>query len=193
MIATQDTRRSILDAALAAFGEKGFAATTIGDVRERSGASTGSIYHWFGSKEGIAGALYVEALRDYQAGVGEILGRENDAELGVRALVEHHVIWVRDNPTLARFLLSRREIELLPESEEELAEMNRELFALTSKWFRSRRSLIDLPPDVLHAVLLGPAQEWTRHWLGGRTRSGVARTAAQLGDLAWKTLRKDAG
>ncbi|MBA2505223.1 MAG: TetR/AcrR family transcriptional regulator [Thermoleophilaceae bacterium] len=191
MVTAQDTRQAILDAALVAFGEKGFGATTIGDVRARSGTSTGSIYHWFGSKEGIAGALYVEGLREYQTGVTAILERERDAELGVRALLEHHVLWVRDNPDLARFLLSRREIELLPESEEELADMNRELFALTSKWFRAKPALVDLPPDVLHAALLGPAQEWSRHWLGGRARSGVARTAALLGDLAWKALRKD--
>lgn len=189
MLTAQGTRQSILDAALAAFGEKGYGATTIGDVRARSGASTGSIYHWFGSKEGIAGALYVEGLRGYQEGVAEILDRETDAELGVRALVEHHVLWVRDNPGLARFLLSRREIELLPESEAELTEMNRELFARTSKWFRSKPALVDLPPDVLHAALFGPAQEWSRLWLAGGTRPGVPRTAAMLGELAWKSLR----
>jgi AcrR family transcriptional regulator len=33
-------------------------------VRELSGASTGSIYHHFGDKEGLAAALYIEAMRD---------------------------------------------------------------------------------------------------------------------------------
>ncbi len=51
-----DRRDQILAAALGAFAEKGFAAATIEDVRERSGASTGSIYHHFGDKEGLAAA-----------------------------------------------------------------------------------------------------------------------------------------
>ncbi|HTO27428.1 MAG TPA: TetR family transcriptional regulator, partial [Devosia sp.] len=44
---TIDRRRQILDAALSAFLERGYAATSIADIRARSGASTGSIYHFF--------------------------------------------------------------------------------------------------------------------------------------------------
>ena len=51
-----DRKQAILEAALAAFLQKGVLATTIDDVRERSGASVGSIYHHYGSKEGIAAA-----------------------------------------------------------------------------------------------------------------------------------------
>ena len=39
------------------------ATTIFEDVRMRSGASVGSIYHHFGSKEGIAGALYLAGMR----------------------------------------------------------------------------------------------------------------------------------
>ena len=49
-----------MNAALELFVTKGFLATTMDDVRRRSGASIGSIYHHFGSKEDLAAALYVE-------------------------------------------------------------------------------------------------------------------------------------
>ena len=64
-----DRRQVILDAALEAFAERGTAAATVDDVRRRSGASVGSIYHHFGDKEGLAAALYVEGLRSYQEGL----------------------------------------------------------------------------------------------------------------------------
>ena len=56
---TENRRRTILAAALACFAEHGYEATTLGQIRERSGASVGSIYHLFASKEEIAGAVSV--------------------------------------------------------------------------------------------------------------------------------------
>jgi AcrR family transcriptional regulator len=45
-----DRKQEILDAALRGFAEKGLAGTTVEEVRRRSGASVGSIYHHFGDK-----------------------------------------------------------------------------------------------------------------------------------------------
>src|SRR5215203_1122980 len=107
--ATSVRREEILSAALSAFTEKGFAAATIEDVRRLSGASTGSIYHHFGGKEGLAAALYVDGLAGYQDGFLAQLRRARDAEAAIKALVRHHLRWVEANPDLARFILGRRE------------------------------------------------------------------------------------
>src|ERR1044072_5609834 len=63
----------ILEAALGSFAATG--GTAIEEVRKRSGASVGSIYHHFGGKDGIAAALYVQILRGYQEGVARALRR----------------------------------------------------------------------------------------------------------------------
>ena len=47
----------ILDAALASFAEKGFAATRMEDVARRAGISKGTIYLYFDSKEALFKAL----------------------------------------------------------------------------------------------------------------------------------------
>ena len=91
--ATSTRREAILAAALTCFDELGWSATTIADIRERSGASTGSIYHHFGDKEGIAAALYAETLRSYREALGERLDRTRTAKGLVRALVLHHIEW----------------------------------------------------------------------------------------------------
>ena len=51
-------RDAILEAALEAFDATG--ATAIEEVRRRSGASVGSIYHHFGNVDGVVAALYLE-------------------------------------------------------------------------------------------------------------------------------------
>lgn len=185
-------RQEILDAALAAFAERGTAAATVDDVRRRSGASVGSIYHHFGDKEGLAAALYVEGLRSYQKGFLAVLARRSDSERAVRALVRHHLRWVAAHPDLARFLLAGPP----PGAAEAIKPLNRELFGQMSEWFARHvedGSLRPLPRDLLYATLIGPAQEFSRLWLEGGTQSSPRTAERALAQAAWDALRQPKG
>lgn len=96
-----DRRRDILDAALACFVDKGLVATTIEEIRLAAGASIGSLYHHFDSKDDLATALYVEGLRDYQEGAVAELHAHPGAEEGVKAAVVYHLRWVMCHHDLA--------------------------------------------------------------------------------------------
>ena len=128
----------ILEAALDAFSENGFAATTIADVRKRSGASVGSIYHHFGDKEGIAAALYVECLRDYHEGLIAVLADGPAAEPGIRRMVGHHLGWVARRPRHARFLFERPRGRRI--GDRRIEALNRDLFAVVREWLRPHQS-----------------------------------------------------
>jgi len=187
-------RDKILSAALDCFVERGFAATTIDDVRRASGASTGSIYHHFGGKEQIAAALYVDGLGEYQAGLLKVLRTAGDAEAGVKGIVRNHLRWVQSNRKLAQFLLTRREPEVKLASQGPLRELNRELFAEVEGWLTVQiksRSIQPMSRDAFYAVVIGPAQEVSRHWLAGRTTTGIATLEKELGQAAWKAIRKE--
>lgn len=60
---TQQTRRSILDAALEVFVEVGYVDANIADIVERSGLSVGSVYHHFNGKAD----LFLELWREFEA------------------------------------------------------------------------------------------------------------------------------
>ena len=98
-------RREIIQAALSCFVEYGYAATTMEDIRQRSKASNGSIYHHFKSKEQLANAVYLEGIIDYQSGVIALLDRNPGAREGIEAIIGHHLDWVSANPDWARYLL----------------------------------------------------------------------------------------
>jgi AcrR family transcriptional regulator len=53
-----DRRSSILDAALQCFVERGFYGTAIPQIAEQASIATGTIYHYFESKEVLVNALY---------------------------------------------------------------------------------------------------------------------------------------
>jgi AcrR family transcriptional regulator len=186
-----ERQRAILAAALECFNERGFSATTVEQIRARSGASVGSIYHHFGGKEGLAAELYVDGLRDYQLGFVEALERHPAAEEGVRAFVRHHLRWVERNPQLAQFLMNRRETELRVATEARVRELNREFFPRVSAWMQRHvedGSLREIPSDLWEPVLLGPCQEFSRLWLAGRTAIALRRAERELAEATWRAV-----
>jgi AcrR family transcriptional regulator len=185
-------RETILQAALECFNERGFAAATVEEIRRRSGASIGSIYHHFGGKEGIAAELYIEGLRGYQEGFLRALEADHGAEAGIRALVGHHLRWVEHNPELARFLMNRRETELIDATEARVRELNRAFFPRVTAWVErwvEAGALRPLSAELREPVLLGPCQEFSRLWLAGRARISLRRAEAELADATWNAVR----
>ncbi len=183
---------AILSAALDCFAERGFAATTVEQIRQRSGASIGSIYHHFGGKEGVAAELYVEGLRGYQDGFLSAIERHEDPQSAVRAVVRHHLRWVERNPRLAQFLMGRRETELRLATEARVRELNRAFFPRVMAWVETHAAagkLRPLPADLWEPVLLGPSQEFARLWLAERARSSLRRAERELGDATWAAVR----
>jgi AcrR family transcriptional regulator len=190
--ATGERRRQILDAALRCFAEQGYEATTLGHIRARSGASTGSIYHLFASKEEIAGAVYLDGLGRYQAGFLEVLAHKKTAEAIVRACVEYYLAWVEANEPLARFILHTRQAELVPAVRSELRSMNRTFFgALAEMVERHVQSgqIKAMPRELFHAVVMGPAHEYARTWLAGRRRVPLREASRLLAEASWDAVR----
>lgn len=66
----QRTRRAILDAAAAEFGEKGFHEGSISGITRRAGVALGSFYTYFDTKDAVFRAL----VRDMSAQVKDYVG-----------------------------------------------------------------------------------------------------------------------
>jgi AcrR family transcriptional regulator len=185
-------RAEILEAALECFTERGFAATTVEAIRERSGASIGSIYHHFEGKEGLAAELYIAGLRDYQHGFLRALERNPDARSAIHALVRHHLRWVERNPQLAKFLMNRRETELRSATEARVRELNRGFLPRVAAWVQRQvaaQALRPLPIDLWEPVLLGPSQELARLWLAGRTEITLRAAEPELAETTWRAVK----
>ncbi len=178
-------REEILEAALDSLGAGEEA--TIENVRQRSGASVGSIYHHFGGKDGIEAALYVKILRGYQAGILRALRAATDAEGGVKALVRHHLHWVERNREPARFLL--RGGVAREQSGEELKALNLSLLAAVGDWVEGQTEIRPMRRELFYFVVLGPAQELCRAWLAGRIQS-LRGMDGDLAEAAWRAVRR---
>ncbi len=187
-------REAILDAALIEFTRHGVAGSSIDDIRRRSGASIGSIYHHFGDKDGIAGALYLDGLGDYQQGFLATVSAAESTRDGIERGVHHHLGWVAHHRELAQFLLLGRDAGTVAATARPLRALNRRFFAAVQRWTAPRVTAGELRPlgiELLSALWIGPSQELARQWLAGRARISLADAAPVLAEAATRSLITD--
>jgi AcrR family transcriptional regulator len=183
-----DTRRAVLDAALACFTRAGYEQTTVKMIREQSGVSNGALFHHFPTKEAIADALYVEAMASFQEGLRELLQRRpRSLRAAVHGSISHHLRWVEANPDRARFLYMRGHLDWDSAAGAELHELNRSLAAGYREWMAPLvESGVVRPMSMMMftAIVAGPAHAIARRWLAAHLNSPLHSYVEELADAA---------
>lgn len=90
-VRSEESARSAIDAVLGLISERGLASVSIAAVAERSGVSNGSIYHRFGSRDGLIAAAQQQYLDELDLAYVELLDEVralNDEREAVRFLAE---------------------------------------------------------------------------------------------------------
>ncbi len=180
-------RERLLAAALDQFGSEGPVAVSLDQIRQQAGVSVGALYHHFADKTALIDALFLDLTEQVQAAFLAELRARPTAEHAVKAEVRLYLSWVSSHRAGAQILLAHR-----PDTPA-LRELNRAFFAEVAAWWQTHVHygvLRPLPRELLHALWLGPAQEYTRNWLAGHAGRVPRVVADVLADAAWNTLKE---
>lgn len=193
---SESRRKTIVDAALSCFVQKGYTETGISEICRKAKASTGSVYHHFKSKSGLAVAVYLSGIHDYQDGMLTVLVQRTGARDGIYALIDYHLRWVERYPDWARFLFQHRHAEFMAakETEDAMKQLNDCFAGGMSAWFKKQMDagrIRKLPRDIFFALLLGACQEYARQYLAGCVVTDVARAVEQIAAGVWSALKPD--
>jgi AcrR family transcriptional regulator len=188
-----DTRRRILDVALACFLADGYEQTTIARIRERSGTSNGALFHYFPAKEAIAEALYVDAIASFQEGLWDLVRRKpRSLRAAVHGAVSHQLRWIEQHADLARFVYMRGHLDWDSPGGAEVVALNRELAAAFRTWMaplvESGEIRVTSIP-MISAIVGGPAHAIARRWLAGQLDGPLTSFVDELADAALAGLR----
>lgn len=188
----EETARRLLDTALEVHDEAGPDGFTVHAVTKASGISLGSLYHHFGSFDGLAAALYARCMAELLDSIIESLERARTARGGVRAVVSAYLRFVEEHSDRARFIHASAYATYLPAHATAIADMKAPRLARMRAWLAphiSAGTMVDLPDPLTEMLLIGPVAELSRRWLAGAMDIDLPRAARLLPDRIWASLR----
>jgi AcrR family transcriptional regulator len=189
--ATRARKESVLRAALACFSEHGIEHTTIQQIQERANCSIGSLYHHFGSKEGIAEELFLEGIQQQNAALLKEIRTAGNAEEGVHAVVGAYCDWSTRNRQLASYLHSR-DIDFSEQARVRLREIHHRYIREVFTWFApfvERGEMRALPLETYVPLISGPIQEYIRRWLSGHHPGSPDEVKDLFAEAAWSAVK----
>lgn len=100
------THDRILNKALELFSTKGYDATSVREICEAAGITKPTLYHFYGSKEGVYRALVDGALESFRARFRAQIEGPGTARERLRDVARGYFEIARENRGLVRFLLA---------------------------------------------------------------------------------------
>lgn len=191
---SRSRRRAILEAALACFAEAGVASVSIGEICARSGASVGSVYHHFGSKDGIVVALIADGLASHLEALQQRLDTaRGDARGSIEAQVCGLIAWIEAHPGWAAFIYANLNNSHVS-SAEPIRRVNQRYADLVEEYFGAligAGKIRALPRDCWSSLIAAPIHDYARRWLRGQVERPPSAHQSLFVESAWRVVKPD--
>lgn len=162
-------RSEILDAATEVFLENGYGGATIDLVVERAGASKGTVYSFFGGKDGLFAAIVEERVERILSAFGDPEVVHSDVRRALAHIAERYM-----------------EVAMAPDA----VGIWRLIIAEGTRFPELARTFYQLGPDRTHAHLAGMLSAWRKRGL--IRLDDPQRAAAQFFDSVGGDLHRRA-
>ncbi|MBL7004106.1 MAG: TetR/AcrR family transcriptional regulator [Gammaproteobacteria bacterium] len=183
-------REKILSSALMLFSEKGYFNTSIPDIRQSAGVSTGAIYHHFKNKEALAKSLYESLLFDINQTIETSCTNKNGCLEQCRIVIKNLFQLTIDKPMQMQFILLAQHREYLPG----------EAPICSSKPFQAMRNIVsegiqnkevrDIDSWVAATAMFGGALRMMSLQLDGVLDKPLPEYLDQVVESAWLGIKK---
>jgi len=173
----------ILDAAQAAFCERGYEGTAVAQVAARLGVVEGTVFKYFPTKRALLLKVlerwYVRLAADYARDLAGIQG----ARARLRLLVWRHLSTVRQDARLCQLMF--REVRAGGDYRgSRLHQLNRRyaglLTAVIEDGVEAGEFRADVAPALLRDLVYGGIEHHAWHWFEGRGRLDVEAITDQI-------------
>jgi AcrR family transcriptional regulator len=131
-----DNRSVLLVRALELFAAHGYDAVGVQEIVESAGVTKPTLYHYFGSKQGLLKALLDENFDQFTPLVKQAADYHGDLTFSLNLLARTFFDFARDHPTFYRFQLSTWFAPHQSEAYTVVAVLNETLHNLVEELFR---------------------------------------------------------
>lgn len=106
IIGVVDNRSLILSCALELFAARGYDAVGVQEIAEAAGVTKPTLYHYYGSKQGLLRALISTYLDPFTQAIQEACDYQGNLTLTLRRIAETYFRFAEANPTFYRMQLA---------------------------------------------------------------------------------------
>lgn len=187
----EETADRLLDAALQVYADSGEQGVTVSALSKASGVSLGSLYHHFGSVDGLMNALLLRWLGRLLADLAASVERSRTARTGIRALVRAYLTFIQENPDAARLLHSSYADRLGMAQARQLRDAQEARLSPMAAWMQTHvesGEIAALPMPLIEALVLGPVVATARRWLSGVDDVDLDQAARVLPERIFRSL-----
>ncbi|HED14253.1 MAG TPA: TetR/AcrR family transcriptional regulator [Gammaproteobacteria bacterium] len=178
----------ILKTAIHLFTNRGYFSTSVSDIVRESGVSTGSIYHHFGDKEGIARALFEMLVLRMENAFDDIERQHDTAQARCRAVIKLLFQITEEEPEVMTYMLFVKHEEFMLGTAP----------ICSSKPFRQMREMVaegmdsgevrPMDPMVAAASIFGGALRMISMRLDGILQQPLTEYLDELWSSAWRSV-----
>ncbi|MGW6021004.1 TetR/AcrR family transcriptional regulator [Streptomyces sp. NPDC055099] len=187
----EETADRLLDAALRVFADSGEQGVTVGALTKASGVSLGSLYHHFGSVDGLMSALLQRWLGRLLVEMAASVERSRTARTGIRALVRAYMKFIQENPEAARLLHSSYADRLGMAQARQIRDAQEARLSPLTAWMQQHvdsGEVAPIPMALLEGLVLGPVVATARRWLAGFDDVDLDQAARVLPERIWRSI-----
>lgn len=181
----------LLDAALRVYAEKGEQGLTVSAITKASGVSLGSLYHHFGSLDGLVDALTLRWLGRLLDEMVTALQGTRTARTGIRALVRAYLTFIQEHRVAALLVHSPRADQKGMGNGQELRDSQEARVSAVGLWIQSHvesGELAPLPLPLIESLVLGPVVGLARRRLSGIEDVSLDEAARILPERIWRSV-----
>ncbi|MEU4210865.1 TetR/AcrR family transcriptional regulator [Streptomyces sp. NPDC026206] len=188
------TVEQLLTTALRVYASAGQQGFTVNAVTAASGVSLGSLYHHFGSFDGLAARLYTRCMEQLFDGMIVALRRSRTPRTGIQALVKAYLRFTVEHRDAALFLHASAYSGYLDGHAEEIRAVKQATFGDIAAWLRpsiEAGEIAPLPTPLIEVLVIGPVAETARRWLSSTYDIDLNQAVRILPDRIWRSLQPD--
>lgn len=179
---------NLLECALSIYETSGLEGLSLAAIESKSGQKIPSGL----GLEDILGDLFLFGLYDHQLGVLAAFQSNVSAEEGIKGLIAFHLDWHLEKRSLAKFLVEYKPPRENAKFSEKRKLMNKAFVPQIMSWLMPRIAsgeIRTLPPELYHAFLFAPVQEYSKNWLFGKSKNPPDKMKDAFQAAVWASLK----
>ncbi|KKD04847.1 TetR/AcrR family transcriptional regulator [Streptomyces sp. WM6386] len=181
----------LLDAALRVYAEAGEQGLTVNAITQASGVSLGSLYHHFGSLNGLTDALMNRWLGRMLGELVTAVQGTRTARTGIRAIVAAYLRFVQEHHDAALLLHSPMADRRGMANGRELRDAQEARLSPMTAWIQlhvESGELAPLPLGLIESLVMGPVIGVARRRLSGIDDVDLDEAARILPERIWRSV-----